>query len=120
MAASSLPLLSSCQQSNNADGGGNTRGTIAVLFDGLYSPFWVAGHDAIISDLKSRGFDVAEAISDQDDAKQLTQLRAMIARGVVGAIIVHTDANLRRVPYRVFHLGLQNLVTVTKALIIRT
>ncbi len=83
--------FSSC--SGPSTGNANSKGTIAVLFDGLYSPFWVASHDAIIADLESRGFDAAEAISDQDDAKQLTQVRAMIARGVKGIIIVHTDSN---------------------------
>jgi len=87
-----VPWLSSCgRPSTSAQE--NTKGTIAVLFDGLYSPFWVAGHDAIIADLKRRKFDVAEAISEQDDAKQLTQLRALIARGVQGVILVHTDSN---------------------------
>jgi ribose transport system substrate-binding protein len=92
VAASSIPWLSSCRQAGPS-GQGNSNGTIAVLFDGLYSPFWVAGHDAIIADLKKRKFEVAEAISEQDDAKQLTQLRALIARGVQGVIIVHTDSN---------------------------
>jgi len=92
LASSSLPWLSSCQQ-NNQSGNDSTSGTIAVLFDGLYSPFWVAGHATILAKLKNLGFAVAEAISGQDDAKQLTQVRAMIARGVQGIIIVHTDSN---------------------------
>jgi ribose transport system substrate-binding protein len=67
--------------------------TIAVLFDGLYSPFWIASHDAIIADLKSRDFEVTEAMSAQDDSKQLSQVKSMIARGVAGIILVHTDSN---------------------------
>ena len=37
--------------------------TIAVLFDGLYSEFWVAGIQIIRDDLKKRGFEISEAIS---------------------------------------------------------
>ncbi len=67
--------------------------TIAVLFDGLYSPFWVAGIDAIQQDLEGRGYEMLQAISDQDDNKQFEQVKAMLARGVDGIIIVQTDSN---------------------------
>jgi ABC-type sugar transport system substrate-binding protein len=67
--------------------------TIAVLFDGLYSEFWVAGIQIIREDLKKRGFAIMEAISDQDDNKQFEQVRAAIARKVDGIIIVQTDSN---------------------------
>lgn len=67
--------------------------TIAVLFDGLYSEFWVAGIQIIRDDLKKRGFEIFEAISDQDDNKQFEQVRAAIARKVDGIIIVQTDSN---------------------------
>src|SRR5690606_12121301 len=67
--------------------------TIAVLFDGLYSEFWAAGIQIIREDLKKRGFEIMEAISDQDDNKQFEQVRAAIARKVDGIIIVQTDSN---------------------------
>ena len=67
--------------------------TIAVLFDGLYSEFWVAGIQIIRDDLKKRGFAIQEAISDKDDNKQFEQVRAAIAKKVDGIIIVQTDAN---------------------------
>jgi len=67
--------------------------TIAVLFDGLYSEFWVAGIQIIREELKERGFEIMEAISDQDDNKQFEQVRAAIARKVDGIIIVQTDSN---------------------------
>ncbi|WGF90125.1 sugar ABC transporter substrate-binding protein [Marinivivus vitaminiproducens] len=67
--------------------------TIAVLFDGLYSPFWVSGLEALRSDLQGRGFEMVEAISDQDDNRQFEQVKAMLARGVDGIIIVQTDSN---------------------------
>ena len=72
---------------------GSGKDTVAVLFDGLYSPFWVASFKAIKDDLVRRGFNVAEAISDQNDNKQLEQVKSMIARGVTGIIIVQTDGN---------------------------
>jgi len=67
--------------------------TIAVLFDGLYSEFWVAGIKIIRDDLKKRGFTIMEAISDKDDNKQFEQVRAAIAKKVDGIIIVQTDSN---------------------------
>jgi len=67
--------------------------TIAVLFDGLYSPFWVAGIEAIRQDLEGRGYEMLQAISDQDDNKQFEQVQAMLARDVDGIIIVQTDSN---------------------------
>ncbi len=67
--------------------------TIAVLFDGLYSEFWVAGLQIIRDDLKKRGFAIQEAISDKDDNKQFEQVRAAIAKKVDGIIIVQTDSN---------------------------
>jgi ABC-type sugar transport system substrate-binding protein len=67
--------------------------TIAVLFDGLYSEFWVAGIQIIRDDLKKRGFEIMEAISDKDDNKQFEQVRAAITKKVDGIIIVQTDSN---------------------------
>ena len=67
--------------------------TVAVLFDGLYSEFWVAGIQIIRDDLKARGFAIQEAISDKDDNKQFEQVRAAIAKKVDGIIIVQTDSN---------------------------
>ncbi|HZA91330.1 MAG TPA: sugar ABC transporter substrate-binding protein, partial [Gemmatimonadales bacterium] len=66
--------------------------TIAVLFDGLYSEFWVAGMQIIKDEMKKRGYTVLEGISDKDDSKQFEQVRAMIARKVDGIIIVQTDS----------------------------
>src|SRR3712207_1502077 len=66
--------------------------TIAVLLDGLYSEFWVAGMQIIKDEMKKRGYNVLEGISDKDDSKQFEQVRAMIARKVDGIIIVQTDS----------------------------
>lgn len=67
--------------------------TIAVLFDGLYSEFWVAGMKIIKADLEKRGFTIMQAISDQDQNKQFEQVKAAIAKKVDGIIIVPTDSN---------------------------
>ncbi len=67
--------------------------TIALLFDGLYSTFWVAGIEILKTELAKRGFGTVEAISDKDDNKQYEQVRSMIARKVDGIIIVQTDSN---------------------------
>ena len=82
-AVAALPFRASAQ----------AKKTIAVLFDGLYSPFWVAGIDAIKKDLESRGYEMLQAISDKDDNKQFEQVKAMLARKVDGIIIVQTDSN---------------------------
>jgi ABC-type sugar transport system substrate-binding protein len=49
-AAGSTPFLVQAQ----------TGKTIAVLFDGLYSEFWVAGIQIIKDEMKNRGFQVLE------------------------------------------------------------
>lgn len=67
--------------------------TIAVLFDGLTSEFLVAGMDAMKADLKSRGFEMLQAISNRDDNVQFEQVKSMIANKVDGIVIFHTDSN---------------------------
>lgn len=66
---------------------------VAVLFEGLYSPFWEEGHAALKAALAERDIEVLEAFSDSDDSRQFEQVRAMIANGVDGIIIVQTDSN---------------------------
>lgn len=66
---------------------------IAVLFDTLNTDFWIAARASIKEKAAEHGYNVLEAISDRDDSKQYEQVKAMIARGVDGIIMVHTDAN---------------------------
>ena len=66
---------------------------VALLFDGHYSTFWVAGIEILKAELNKRGYEVLQEISNQDDNKQFEQVRAMIARKVDGIIIVPTDSN---------------------------
>lgn len=67
--------------------------TIAVLFDGLTSEFLVSGMEAMEQDLRSRGYEMLQAISNRDDNVQFEQVKAMIARKVDGIVIFHTDSN---------------------------
>lgn len=65
--------------------------TIALLFDSLISPFWIASLELMRKEASRRGWSVLEAVSNMDDNKQYQQVQAMIQRRVDGIIIVHTD-----------------------------
>jgi ABC-type sugar transport system substrate-binding protein len=66
--------------------------TVALLFDSLVSPFWVAGLDIMRVKAKENGWTVLEGISNFDDNKQFEQVKAMIARKVDGILIIQTDS----------------------------
>jgi ribose/xylose/arabinose/galactoside ABC-type transport system permease subunit/ABC-type sugar transport system substrate-binding protein len=86
----------------------NRPRTVAVLFDSLISPFWVASVERFRQRIRARGGTVLEAVSNMDDHRQYQQVQSMIQRGVDGIIMVHTDdkavvpairlANAARVP----------------------
>lgn len=65
--------------------------TVALLFDSMISPFWVASIEVMRKEAASRGWSVLEAVSNMDDNKQYQQVQSMIQREVDGIIIVHTD-----------------------------
>src|SRR5881392_4238048 len=65
--------------------------TIALLFDSLISPFWVAAVERFRERIGARGWSVLEAVSNLDDNRQFQQVQSMIQRGVDGIVIVHTD-----------------------------
>ena len=77
-----LPVFAKAQQGK----------TIALLFDTLVSPFWVAGLDIMREKAKDNGWTVLENISNFDDNKQFEQVKAMIARKVDGILIIQTDS----------------------------
>ena len=77
-----LPIMVKAQQGK----------TVALLFDSLVSPFWVAGLDIMREKAKANGWAVLEGISNFDDNKQFEQVKAMIARKVDGILIIQTDA----------------------------
>jgi ribose/xylose/arabinose/galactoside ABC-type transport system permease subunit/ABC-type sugar transport system substrate-binding protein len=65
--------------------------TVALLFDSLISPFWVAAIERMRGRIAARGWSALEAVSNMDDNRQYQQMQSMIQRGVDGIIIVHTD-----------------------------
>jgi ribose/xylose/arabinose/galactoside ABC-type transport system permease subunit/ABC-type sugar transport system substrate-binding protein len=65
--------------------------SIALLFDSLISPFWVAAIENFRRQIAARDWSVLEAVSNMDDNRQYTQVKSMIERGVDGIVIVHTD-----------------------------
>lgn len=65
--------------------------TVALLFDSLISPFWVAALERMRRRIEDRGWSVLEAVSNMDDNRQYQQVQSMIQRGVDGIVIVHTD-----------------------------
>ena len=65
--------------------------TIALLFDSLISPFWVAAIERLRRSIQARGWSVLEAVSNMDDNRQYEQVQSMIQRKVDGIVIVHTD-----------------------------
>jgi ribose/xylose/arabinose/galactoside ABC-type transport system permease subunit/ABC-type sugar transport system substrate-binding protein len=71
---------------------GAPRRTVALLFDSLVSPFWIAAREALRGRLEAQGWSVLEAVSNLDDTRQYTQVESMIQRGVDGIVIIHTDA----------------------------
>lgn len=64
---------------------------IALLFDSLISPFWIAAIERLRRDIRNRGWSVLEAVSNMDDNRQYQQVQSMIQRRVDGIVIVHTD-----------------------------
>jgi ribose/xylose/arabinose/galactoside ABC-type transport system permease subunit/ABC-type sugar transport system substrate-binding protein len=65
--------------------------TIALLFDNLVSPFWVAAIERFRARIGAHGWSMLEAVSNLDDNRQYQQVQSMIQRGVDGIVMVHTD-----------------------------
>lgn len=104
-------VLACLSCSRRAEHGDET--TICFAFQDLETEFWVAAHQAITETLRSKGIRVIERNANQDANKQLEQIRAAIARGVDGIIIIPQDgesavtivaeANKAGVPIGVFN-----------------
>jgi ribose/xylose/arabinose/galactoside ABC-type transport system permease subunit/ABC-type sugar transport system substrate-binding protein len=67
------------------------RRTIALLFDSLISPFWLAAIEKLRARIAANGWVSLESVSNMDDNRQYTQVQSMIERQVDGIVIVHTD-----------------------------
>lgn len=89
------------------------KASVCFAFQDLETEFWVAGHKAITQTLRSKGIEVLERNANQDANRQLEQVRAAIARGVNGIIVIPQDgesavtivgeANKAGVPIGVFN-----------------
>ncbi|MDF2614584.1 MAG: LacI family transcriptional regulator [Clostridia bacterium] len=92
--------------------------TILFGFQDLETEFWVAGHNAIMETLESKGIKVIEKNANEDANKQLEQVKDGIAQGVDGIIIIPQDgesavtiageANKAGIPIGVFNRPLSN------------
>ncbi len=81
-------IFSSC----NSAPSGPKQITVGVSFETLQTEYWVAGFEAIKSELKERNIQVLEAIADGDANRQLEQINNFIVRKVDGIIAVPKDA----------------------------
>lgn len=87
-------LLPACEGAGTRPGAGDGSKplTMGVAFETLQTEYWVAGFDAIKSDLAKRNIKMLEAIADGDANRQLEQVNNFIARKVDGIIVVPKDA----------------------------
>lgn len=93
--------------------GGGDQVSVCFGFQDLETEFWVAAHKAIVETLTEQGIQVMERNANEDANRQLEQVRACIARGVDGIIIIPQDgesavtivgeANKAGVPIGVFN-----------------
>jgi ABC-type sugar transport system substrate-binding protein len=86
-AAALVVVCSSCSRKPEPPG----QVTICFGFQDLETEFWVAAHQAITETLRSKGIQVIERNANEDANKQLEQIRATMARGVDGIILIPQD-----------------------------
>ena len=75
---------------STAFGESHPKRTIAILFDSLVSPFWVASLETARCQAPARLVRVGSRFN-MDDNEQYQQVQSMIQRRVDGIIIIHTD-----------------------------
>lgn len=85
-------LFMGCSPSDTSGGPEDNPLTVGVAFETLQTEYWVAGFEAIKSELKERDITIIEAIADSDSNRQFEQVRNMITRKVDGIILVPKDA----------------------------
>ena len=81
-----LNFFSSC---SNQTGEGLT---IGVAFDTLQTEYWVDSIETMEKELKKRGYNMLQAIADNDVNRQFEQVKNFLAQGVDGIIIAPKDA----------------------------
>ncbi len=72
--------------------GGVRKLTVGIAFETLQTEYWVAGFEAIKSELADHDIAILEAIADSDPNRQLQQIKNFITRKVDGIIMVPKDA----------------------------
>jgi ABC-type sugar transport system substrate-binding protein len=92
-------VFAGCRKSDAPAAGSSAAGTgatkplvIGVAFETLQTEYWVAGFEALRTDLKKRGYTMLEAVSDGDTNRQLEQVKNFITRKVDGIVLVPKDA----------------------------
>lgn len=86
-------FLTGCgKNSDDAGTGGEKQLTVGVAFETLQTEYWVAGFEALKTELAKRNIKVVEAIADGDANRQLQQIRTFITRQVDGIVLVPKDA----------------------------
>ena len=86
-------LLSGCGKSPEAtNSSGEKQLTVGVNFETLQTEYWVAGFEAIKSELKKRNIQIVESIADGDANRQLQQVRTFVTRKVDGIVLVPKDS----------------------------
>ncbi len=86
-------LLSGCAKSpETTNSSGEKQLTVGVNFETLQTEYWVAGFEAIKSELKKRNIQIVESIADGDANRQLQQVRTFVTRKVDGIVLVPKDA----------------------------
>lgn len=71
---------------------GPKKMTVGVAFETLQTEYWVAGFEAIKTELAERDIEVLEAIADSDPNRQLQQVKNFVTRRVDGIVLVPKDA----------------------------
>src|SRR6059058_3717193 len=82
----------SAPESSSSSGAAGKTLTIGVSFETLQTEYWVAGFEAIKTELTKRNIKMLEAIADGDANRQLQQVKSFVTRGVDGIILVPKDS----------------------------
>ncbi len=94
LASFSILCLVGCSKpdsTGNAPNGAR-KITVGVAFETLQTEYWVAGFEAIKTELSKLDIAMVEAVADSDASRQLQQVKGFITRGVDGIILVPKDA----------------------------
>jgi len=85
--------LAACSKPKSTTPVGDSKQlTVGAAFETLQTEYWVAGFEAVRTELKSRNINMLEAIADGDPNRQFQQVKNFITRKVDGIILVPKDA----------------------------